>query len=290
MIVAPGIITIANLIHAAAAELAAASIDDPRLEAEVLLAHALTTDRAHVLARLSDSIDDAANARFSSLFARRLAREPLAYIVGHREFYGIEITCAPGALIPRPETEMLVEIALDEIRGRGGALRIADVGTGSGAIAVAIVSNAPNAHITAIDATSDALTIARANVDRHGLASSIDLSPGNLLDGAGVFDVIVANLPYVSAAEWQTLQPEVRDHEPRTALVGGVEGTEAIEQLLHDAPPHLATAGVLALEIGATQSERLLALARMCFRDGEVCVIKDLAGLDRVLVVRTGGR
>ncbi len=280
---------IASLIHDATAQFAAASVDDARLEAELLLAHALTTDRAHVLARLSDSIDDAANARFSSLLARRLAREPLAYIVGHREFYGIEIACAPGALIPRPETEMLVEIALDEIRTRGGALRIADVGTGSGAIAIAIAANAPNARITAIDASIDALAIARGNVDRRNVADRIELRAGNLLDNAGVFDVIVANLPYVSASEWQTLQPEVRDHEPRTALVGGVEGTEAIEQLLHDAPPHLASGGVLAAEMGATQGERLATVARINFPDAEVCVIKDLAGLDRVLVVRTAG-
>ena len=287
---APGIITIANLVHAAAAQLEPASVDDARLEAELLFAHALDTDRAHVLARLGDSVDDDTSKRISSLFARRLAHEPLAYIVGHREFYAIDTVCAPGALIPRPETEMLVQIALDEIRTRGGAPRIADVGTGSGAIAVAIAANAPNARITAIDSSNDALAIARSNVDRNGVADRVQLHSGNLLDGAGVFDVIVANLPYVSAAEWQTLQPEIRDHEPREALIGGVRGTEAIEQLVHDAAPHLASGGMLAAEMGATQGERLSTVARSRFPDADVCVIKDVAGLDRVLVVRTRGR
>ena len=289
MIVAPGVTTIASLLHTATVQLTAASIDDARLEAEVLLAHTLATDRAHVLARLTDSIDEASIARFAQRLTRRLAREPLAYIVGRREFYGIEIACGPGALIPRPETELVVDIALDEIRTRGGALCIADIGTGSGAIAVAIAANAPNVRITAIDASSDALTIARNNVDLHTVASRVELRVGNLLDGSGVFDVIVANLPYVSVAEWQTLQPEVREYEPRAALVGGREGTEAIEQLLRDAPPHLASGAVLALEIGATQAERLLAVARASFPNAEVCVMKDLAGLDRVLVVRAPG-
>ncbi len=289
MIVAPGVIKIATLIHDAAEQLAAADIADGRLEAELLLAHALTTDRAHVLARLNDKIEDDAIARFSSMLVRRISREPLAYIIGRREFYGIEIACARGALIPRPETEMLVKLALDELRTRGGALRIADVGTGSGAVAIAVAVNAPNARVTAIEVSDDALAIARSNIARNGMDSRIELRNGNLLEGTGVFDVIVANLPYVSAADWQTLQPEIRDHEPREALVGGVEGTEVIEQLLRDTHAHIASGGMLAVEMGATQGVRLLTVARARFPDAEVCVMKDVARLDRVLVVRTRG-
>ena len=280
---------IAELIHEAASRLEAASIDDARLEAEVLLAHVLGCDRAHLLARLGDAVADDAVARFEALLTRRLAHEPLAYIVGHREFYGIEIECLPGALIPRPETEMLVALALDEVRRRGDALRVVDVGTGTGAIAVAIATSAPGVRITAIDASADALAVARRNVERAGLAGRIELCAGDLLEGRGAFDVIVANLPYVSAAEWKSLAPEIREHEPRGALVGGDGGTEAIERLLRQAPPHLAPGGLLAAEMGATQGARLLAVARACFPDADVCVIKDLAGLDRVLVVRAGG-
>ena len=280
---------IAGLIHRVASQLTAASIDDARLEAEVLLASVLGIDRAHVLARLDDEVDAEASVRFDEVLVRRLAHEPLAYITGHREFYGIDIACRRGALIPRPETEMLVEIALDVIWRRGDALRIADVGTGSGAIAVAIVANAAGARVTAIDASEAALAVARDNAGRAGVAGRIDLCTGDLLEGAGVFDVLVVNLPYVSAAEWQELQPEIRDHEPREALVGGATGTEVIERLLRQAPAHLEPKGVLAVEMGHTQGARLLVTARACFPDAEACVIKDLAGLDRVLVVRRGG-
>jgi release factor glutamine methyltransferase len=281
--------TIGSVLHDASARLAVASIDDQRLEAEVLFAHIAGTDRAHVLARLGDHVDARIATRFEALIARRLRHEPLAYIVGHREFFGIEIDCAPGALIPRPETEMLVELALAEVSRRSKAQRIADVGTGSGAIAIAIARNAPNARITAIDASPEALAIARRNIERSGVGDGVALQAGNFLYGSGTFDVIVANLPYVSEAEWQALPPEIRDHEPREALVGGVYGTEAIEQLLRDAPSHVASGGLLAAEMGATQSERLQTVAHACFRGAAVSVIKDLAGLDRVLVVGNGG-
>jgi release factor glutamine methyltransferase len=280
---------IAEIIHNAATRLDAESIDDARLEAEVLLAYVLRADRAHLLARMADDADAEASARFEVLLARRLAREPLAYIVGHREFYGIEVECAPGALIPRPETEMLVELALDEVRRRGDALRIVDVGTGSGAIALAIAANAPGVRVTAIDASEAALAVARRSVERTGVADRVELRAGDLLEEQGVFDVIVANLPYVSAAEWELVQPEIREYEPREALVGGASGTEAVERLLREAPPHLAPGGLLAAEIGATQGARLLAVARECFPDAHVCVIKDLAGLDRVLEIRRRG-
>lgn len=280
---------IAELMYYAAAKLEAASIDDARLEADLLLAHVFGVDRAHLLARMDYAVDEDAGWRFDALLARRLGHEPLAYIVGHREFYGLDIECGPGALIPRPETEMLVEMALDETRHRGVGLRIADVGTGSGAIAVAIAASVPGAHITAIDASDAALALARRNVEQAGVADRVHLRTGDLLDGHGAFDVVVANLPYVSEDDWQALPPEIRQHEPREALVGGVRGTEAVERLLGQSPPHLAPGGVFAAEIGATQGARLLADARECFPDAGTCVMKDVAGLDRVLVIRAGG-
>ena len=280
---------IAELIHDAATRLDAARIDDARLEADVLLAQVLGIDRAHLLARMDDAVDDDADARFHALLTRRLGHEPLAYIVGQREFYGIDIACGPGALIPRPETEMLVEIALDEARRRGSGLRIVDVGTGSGAIAVAISANAAGARVIAIDASDAALALARRNVARAAVAKRVDLRVGDLLDGEGVFDVIVANLPYVSAADWEALAPEIREHEPRAALVGGARGTETVERLLRQAPAHLARGGLLAAEIGDRQGAWLTAAAGDCFPDDEVCVMKDLAGLDRVLVIRVRG-
>lgn len=281
---------IAHALLDATQALTAAGIDanDARLEAEVLLGHALRANRARVLASLRDPLDGEAQATFAALIARRGAREPLAYITGEREFYGIAIACAPGVLIPRPESELLVEFAIEACRS--GKTGVADVGTGSGCLAVAIAVNAPQARVTAIDASRDALAIARENVARHALGERVLLREGDMLAGDGVFDVIVANLPYVSEAEWATLAPEVRDFEPREALIGGERATEVIERLLALAPAHLAEDGVLALEIGATQGASVMAAASRAFPDASVCVRTDLAGLDRMVEVRRSGR
>lgn len=282
--------TIARTLADATRALTEAGIDaeDARLEAGVLLAHTLGIDRARVLARMRDPLDEAVAARFAALLERRCAREPLAYIVAEREFYGLAVSCGPGVLIPRPESELLVEIALEACRS--GTTRVADVGTGSGCLAVAIAAHAPDARVTAIDASAEALALARANVARHDVGARVTLREGDLLAGAGIFDVIVANLPYVSAREWVALAPEVRDFEPREALVGGIAGTEAVERLLAEAPPHLAPGGVLAMEIGATQGAAVSGMARRAFPDGDVCVRTDLAGLDRVVQIRRIGR
>ncbi len=278
--------TVAAVVADAEQRLRAISGDDGRIEAQVLLAHALGIGRSQLLARLSDDVDGGTAATFERLLARRLAREPLAYIVGRREFYGIDIACAPGALIPRPETEMLVEIALAEARRRGSATRVADVGTGSGAIAVAIAANAPNARVVAADASNAALAIARGNIERISVGDRIELRRTHLLDACGVFDVIVANLPYVSESDWRELPPELRDHEPREALVGGDRGTEIIEALLASTGAHLTHDGVMALEVGAMQGAEMSAAARRLFPNADVRVETDLAGLDRVVVVR----
>ena len=281
--------TIGEAVHAAAQRLRDAAEDDARLEAEVLLAHATGIDRTHVLARLHDELPSDHARAFDALVARRAAREPLAYIVGRREFYGIDIVCAPGALIPRPETEMLVDLTLEEIERRGRDVRIVDVGTGSGAIAVAIAVNAPGVRIVASDASEEALAIARRNVEANDLAARVTLRRASLLEDAGMCDVIVANLPYVSEHEWPELQPEIREHEPRGSLVGGERGTEVIEKLIGQAPAHLAAGGVLAAEIGETQAEHLLSCACRFFRDADAYVMKDFAGRDRVLVIRGEG-
>ena len=281
--------TIAEAVHEAARRLREAAGEDARLEAEVLLAHVLRIDRSHLLARLRDQLPLDASSVFDALVRRREACEPLAYIVGHREFYGMDIVCWDDALVPRPETEMLVDLALEEIERRGDALRIIDVGTGSGAVAVAIAEHAPGVRIIAADASEDALAVAAKNIRAYNLQSRVTVRHVDLLDGAGVFDLIVANLPYVRDDEWQTLPPEIRDHEPRAALVGGTLGTEIIERLIAQAPAHLASGGVVAAEIGETQGDSLLAFARRFFPDATAYVMKDLEGKDRILVIRREG-
>ncbi len=311
--------TIAQALADAAARFTAAGIeDDARLEADVLLAHVLGVTRSRLLAMFPDVLESEQRHAFEALVARRERREPVAYITGRCEFYGLEITVAPGVLIPRPETELLVEIALDEVRRRGVGLRVADVGTGSGAVAVALCATEqraesreqsgdaaeqraesrgqtleagrwnlePGLRVVAIDDSEGALAVARHNVEVHGVGDWVEVRSGDLLDEAGEFDVILANLPYVAESEWADLAPEVRDWEPREALVGGVRGAEVIERLLAQAPAHLAGGGVLAAEIGASQGAALSAVARECFPGAGVRVVQDLAGLDRVLVVR----
>ncbi len=277
--------TIAQALRTATQRVAPIASAEARLECQLLLAHALRISRAHLLARLSDDLAPDAHAAFEVLVERRLAREPLAYITNHREFYGIDFECTPAALIPRPETELLVEIALSELVARPEA-RVVDVGTGTGAIAIAIAVNAHGTRATAIDASPQALTLARRNAQRAGVNDRIDLRSGNLLADGGAFDVVIANLPYISTRDWHALPPEIREYEPREALVGGEKGTELIERLLATVGAHLNRGGVLAAEIGDRQADRLLAVARECFPSASPCVIKDLAGLDRVLALR----
>jgi len=278
--------TVAEAIARAAERLSAAGIDDAHLEAEVLLAHAMRIDRTHLLAHLHDPLVPATIESFEDLLSRRLVHEPLAYITGHREFYGLDMICEPGALIPRPETELLVEIALEEIQRRRPAIRIVDVGTGTGVIAVSIAASAPEVRVLAVDASEQALALAGRNASRLGVADRVELRRSDLLDGLGEFDVVLANLPYVREDDWQWIEPEIQQWEPREALVGGVRGTEVIERLLGQAPGHLAAGGLLAAEIGDAQGSTLAGSARTHFPEAEIRVRTDLAGLDRVLVVR----
>jgi release factor glutamine methyltransferase len=277
--------TIAAALQQSGRRLRDAAGEDARLEAEVLFAHVLNTDRTHVLARLGEEMPRDASTAADALVERRRSREPLAYIVGHREFYGIDIICSPAALIPRPETEMLVDQALEEIERRG-PIRVVDVGTGSGAVAVAIAVNRPDVRVAATDVSDGALRLAARNARRHCVETRVAFDPGDLFAGIGEVDVVVANLPYVSQGDWQELAPEIRDHEPRAALVGGRVGTEVIERLIVAARDHLVAGGLLAAEIGETQAAALVAAARYVFPAAEAYVMKDFAARDRVLVVR----
>jgi len=278
--------TYESLLRAAAARLQAAGIEDARLEAEVLLRHAAGIDRAHLLARLRDPAPSSLERRLRPLVQRRLAREPLAYVTGRREFFGLEMECSPGALVPRQETETLVELALHHARSLSASPLVLDVGTGSGAIAVALAVNLPSARVVAVDCAPAALQVARRNAERHGVVHRVRLVQADLLAPFnGRFDLIVANLPYVKERDWGQLAPEIRDFEPRSALVAGPRGTEIIERLLRQGPPRLNRPGALLAEIGWDQGARLRRVAEGAFPRATVEVRQDLAGLDRVLLV-----
>ncbi|MEX2159967.1 MAG: peptide chain release factor N(5)-glutamine methyltransferase [Dehalococcoidia bacterium] len=289
--------TIAEVRNAAANRLRAAGIEDARIEADVLLMHALGIDRAHLYARLQNNLDDFPAAEYSALVARRLAHEPAAYITGNKEFYGLDLRCTPDALVPRPETELLVELALARLRreeqgtknkeqGRPSRPLVVDVGTGTGAIAIAIAAQASNARLIAIDPSRAALATARENAGRHGVADRISFVQGALLETLRArADVIVANLPYISTGEYQSLAPEVREHEPELALHAGPRGTELIESLIAGAPALLSPGGLLVAEHAWDQGETLGAVARRSFRDARIETKRDLAGLERALVI-----
>jgi release factor glutamine methyltransferase len=260
-----------DALDAAAPALAAAGCETPRLDAELLIADALGADRS-VLHVSPDRAITGAQARVISEFVRRrVAREPVAYILGRRGFRRIELSVDSRVLIPRPETELLVEVALELPSGS----RVHDVGTGSGAVALALLDERPDLVVTASDASPAAVDVARANAARLGLPLEVSvgfgLPPGS--EGAG-FDLLLANLPYVREDEWDGLAPEIRLFEPRSALVSGADGLDAIRSLVAGAPPGTR----LALEHAPGQAAKVRALLT------DAATLRDLAGHERVTV------
>ena len=264
-----------------------AEVDEARLNAELLLAYTLGLDRAAILAQPDRQLTPKELTRFRDLAARRVAREPLPYITGHREFFGLDFVVDARVLIPRPETELLVEHALRIARPLPRLLEIADVGAGSGAIAVTLAVHLPRATVYALDASAGALAVTAENARRHNVAGRVHCGQGDLLAPlAAPVDLIAANLPYVTTGEWTDLLPEIRDNEPRAALDGGPDGLDAIRRLLATAVPHLRPGGVLLLEIGASQGSAVTSLARRCFPAADLQLHRDYAGLDRLVIVK----
>ena len=261
-------------LGAATDALTAAGVDTPRLDAEVLLGAATGTERAQIAADPSAEISGAGARAFGEMVRRRLRREPVAYIVGRKAFRRLELRADPRALIPRPETELLVEVAL-ELRPRS----VLDVGTGSGAVALAIADELPDARVTATDTAQQALDLARENAEATRLGDRVDLRLGSVPEEQG-FDLVVANLPYVAEAEWPRLAPEITRHEPRDALLAGPDGLHAFREVIP-----AVRAPVLALEIGAGQAPAVRELMEAA-GFAEIETRPDLAGHDRVLVGR----
>lgn len=252
-------------------------IESARLDAEVLLAHVLKMKRVMLYARFDQPLTPEEREAYRALVRRRAAREPVAYLVGFKEFWSLELEVQPGVLIPRPDSELLVQLVSSELEVDREAC-VVDVGTGSGALALAIATERPRAKVWATDLFDDALTIAQRNAERAGLTDRVTTAKSDLLSTvAGPFDVVVANLPYIPTAQLATLMPDVRDHEPHTALDGGPDGLDLIRRLIAEAPTRLTRDGLLILEAGSQEIPSVAqALIDAGYRD--VHTERDLAG------------
>ena len=254
-----------------------------RLDAELLLAHVLGSSRIQIIASLRDPLDMVSAVRFAELVARRVRMEPIAYLVGEREFYGLPFQVDQRVLVPRPETELLVDLALRKaVRYAQQPVRIADIGTGSGAIAIAVAHHLPQAHVYAVDISSDALCVARANVERHGLGDRVVLINGDKLTALPEpVDLLLTNPPYTVLAG---VDANVREYEPHLALDGGGDdGLAFIRELLLEAPRHVT--GTMLIELGAWQGVEATRLAHLAFPGSTIVLHQDLAGRDRVLEI-----
>lgn len=242
-----------DILLQAARQLADAGCDTPRLDAELLLAHAWNTDKTGLIIRAYDEVPDTTSAQFTCLLERRSNREPVAYILGCKEFWSREFSVDPRVLIPRPETEHLIEEILNCFPNQTTPWRFCDIGTGSGCIAVTLACEYPNAQIVATDISDGALAVASSNADRHHVSDRITFYQGDLLqalpDTTEAFDTIVSNPPYVSLAEMQALEPELQ-HEPQNALTDQKNGLHYLTRLLEESPRWLRTNGIIALETG----------------------------------------
>ena len=261
-------------------------IATPRLDAEVLLSHVLHCDRVALYVRFEQPLERAELDAFRELVRRRVAGEPVAYLTGTKEFWSLPLRVDSRVLIPRPETELVVDVVLELTRDAPPGLA-GDVGTGSGAIALALKRERPAWRVLATDISAAALELARENATR--LALDVEFLEGDLLRplaGRGPFDVIASNPPYVAEAEIPTLMREVADHEPRVALTPGGDGLAAIRALVAGAPELLAPGGALVMEIGHQQGPAVQALVAASGAFGPVAIRRDHAGLDRVLWAR----
>jgi release factor glutamine methyltransferase len=278
--------SVREALDASVDALAAAGVEDARLDAELLLGEAMGCGRAALVADGGVEVPAPAARAFGEMVRRRLRREPVAYILGRRAFRNLDLVVDSRVLIPRPETELLVELAL-ELQSEA----VLDVGTGSGAIALAVADELPECAVTATDTSAAALEVARANAERLGLANRVDFVEGTLPERD--FDLVLANLPYVAERDWPTLQPEVTQWEPREALLGGPDGLDVYRSFIPGcrrafAPIRAKSSTALAVEVGEGQAEAVAGLVRESGFD-EIETRRDLAGIERVVVARRVG-
>jgi release factor glutamine methyltransferase len=268
--------TVERLLRWVTEDLRSREIDSPRLEAELLLAEALRCDRIRLIVDRERVLEEDELAGFRKLVQRRRKREPVAYLRGEREFYGRNFRVDRRVLVPRPDTETLVEVALRRTKHQSMSGRLLDLCTGSGNVAISFAKERPTWFIDGSDLSAEALAVARDNATRLGALWNVRLRQGDLfeaLEGTDQYDAIVANPPYIPTAEIEELAADIRDHEPRMALDGGADGLDLIRKIVTGAPARLLTTGLLAVEIALDQSE-------------QVCAVFQRSGFDRIEVDR----
>lgn len=266
-----------------------AGISDASVEAELLLGHALGISKTQLYTEPERSLTSVEAEHLRHFVQRRLNHEPTAYILGHCEFYGVDFCVDCHTFIPRPETELLVEKAVEHaclVSQPGRQITIADIGTGCGAIAISLALAIPQAKIYATDISASALRVAEINCCRHGVNGQVELLQGNLLEPLPqAVDIIVANLPYIKDCEFKDLSPEIINFEPTIALAGGEDGLDKIHQMLEQMPGKLDSGGSFLLEIGQGQGEAVTSLVSSYFSRASIRLISDLGGIDRVVKV-----
>jgi len=272
-------------LAATRATLATAGIPYAWLDAEILVAHVLQSSRERLHSHPEQRLTPAQRQRLSRLTTRRAARVPVPYLTGEREFYGQMLIVSPAVLIPRPESEGLVELAIEWLTAHPQARRMIDLGTGSGAVAIAVAKAVPRIRIEARDVSQAALRVATANIERHRLRSRIRIAKADLLRGAMPADLILANLPYISARQ-KRVRPRELEYEPALALDGGEDGLALIRTALSQAPAMVKPGGALLFEHDPSQTRRMVRLAQHQWPLAQVSVHKDLAGRDRVVRIQ----
>lgn len=284
--------TIASILATVTPYLGERGCETPRLDAEVLLAHVLGTNRVELYTGYDRPLLPAELQSYRELVKRRAAGEPAAYLVGSKGFYSLDFEVGSGVLVPRPETEFLASAAIEEAKGRSCAVKAADIGTGSGCVAVALAVYAPEAEIIATEKSAEAAAYARRNAIRHNVQERVSIVEGELLEPlrrmcaqAGL-DILVSNPPYITEEEYESLPVTVRDYEPREALVAGKDGTGYHKAIAEAAAGFLAGGGLLALEVGMGQADRVSRLIVEAGGFGQPWTVKDYMGIERVVLAR----
>lgn len=266
------------------------NIEEPHLEAEILLAHALNIKRIQIYTMFDRILTEGELAKFKELILRRVKREPTAYIIGYKSFMSLDFIVNEKVLIPRPETETLVEKTIDIIKSiNTNFVKVLEIGTGSGAISVSLAKFCPNIKITATDITNEVLQIAKQNAEKHSVIDKIDFIKSNIFENIDVnekFDIIISNPPYIKTAEINLLQPEIKNFEPIKALDGGEDGLDFYRKISSCAYDYLSEKGWILLECGFNQAEEIIELFQNTNKYSSVTKQKDLSDIDRVIIVK----